>query len=1557
MKIKSLLLLTAIIFVTVPFSYSQCVQTVWEDNFDGASLNTGLWTYDLGDGSGTPAGAGWGNAELQNYTNSANNIKLESGNLVITAVHSGGNYTSAKIKSTAVTNGYLKYGRVEARMKLPSATSVWPAFWMLPKTGSWPDAGEIDIMEASNKNPTKTQSTIHYAYPAGARQFTTSILNTVDLSLDFHKYAMEWTENEIRFYFDDELYLTVSPEVTTGNAWPFNNEFYIILNVAVGGPNTPFTGNISPIAGEYPSSLVVDYVKVESGPLSTAINGDSKVYQGSTKTYSIVSIAGATYNWSAPQGASIQSGQGTNSVEVQFDNTLNANLTCSIGNACGTNDYLKLIEVEEPFLIKKTYEDFETNRNVTYGTATGTLQQAIDNTAPGGTNSSTKIGKYVRNASEVYDVIQLKNVTVEQAGLYATQQRRIHLDVNTNAPIGTKIRIQFESEAISTPINYPYGRHSVYDAYTTVQNGWETLEFDYVNSPDANLVSTDIDLFTLLIDPENTTGYTVSFDNLIFGQAGADPVYETDVIFHDFDANINMVKNTASTTGNYSIVANPASNAVNSSVNSLQYIRKSSETYDVLSFDQVKGLTDASLYKSGTNVFFMDINTNAPIGTPIVIQLENSATATPANFPLGRNSKYSGVTTKQNEWETIQFSFAATLDVTTPNVTVDQFVVLIDAGKNTGNTYYIDNIRSGKSNASEAIWVIDQVYEDFDGTNLLTYNKSDGTYDGKVANQFIGGLNTSANVGKYNRNGAATYDALFFDNVSIGDASLFRKGEKRFALDVYANLAPGTLVNVQLEDKNVSTPSNFPSGRHSYYQGVIKETNGWHTIDFIYTASPDPAVTNANQNTTSFLFAPNSSIAQTIYFDNFRSYKKITDPNAPRLSLSVNALSIAAPEASTKTFDITSLNTSWGITSNQSWLTFSSSSGNVTTVNSTITLTASQNTIARTRKAILTITATGLASKTLTVTQEAAPDLEAPTAFTATKGAVGFNSVVLLLSALDNSDQLVYTINYGSNGLTVSGSSGIQKTVTVTGLSSLTDYAFSISAKDPTGNVFVSNPILVNATTTSDEQAPTLFTAVKGAVTSNSVEVLLNATDNSGKVVYSITYGAITLTVNGISGVLKTYKITSLAGSTNYAFNVIAKDEKGNAALNNPIVVTATTSAAASGNECFGKAVESTEGNPFLLGYKFTFATVGSNVVATFELIDAKVGLVAFLFNRTNGFAETQMTNTSGNLFSTSIANQTNGTILTLACKFAYAGGLSVTRDFDYTVGNTCASSPALALSANSLTILAENGSTKTFDIQSNTNWTIASDQNWIAISTVSGVNNAKITLTATGNPTTSNRIANLTISGANVPIETITLTQLGAVITTDCAGAATQSQQGDAFTIGYKYSFSTSGTNVTANFELLDAKEGLVAFLWNKTSGFSEVQMSNTSGQNFTKTITNQTVGATLSLACKFAYSNGLAVTKDISYVVGKVCEQITDTYSSSNTTIGLYPNPANTTLFFMGISQNANVVVFDLNGVVLIDKQVTSSQVDISQLKSGVYGIRIIEKNGVATQKFVKE
>lgn len=214
--------------------------------------------------------------------------------------------------------------------------------------------------------------------------------------------------------------------------------------------------------------------------------------------------------------------------------------------------------------------------------------------------------------------------------------------------------------------------------------------------------------------------------------------------------------------------------------------------------------------------------------------------------------------------------------------------------------------------------------------------------------------------------------------------------------------------------------------------------------------------------------------------------------------------------------------------------------------------------------------------------------------------------------------------------------------------------------------------VRVYQNTLVDTQAPTNFTASVGAITNNSVELMLNANDNSGTVAYSITYGATTISVAGTSGIQKSIQIEGLTPNTSYTFSVTASDLAGNNFVNNPIVRNAITLPISLVNtQCDGTSTEATQGT-FSTGYRYGFKTIGTDVKITFELLDTdKVGVVAYLW-RQSPFSETQMTNVSGNIFTKTITGQTIGATINYAVKFAYAGGLSVTKYFPYVVGNSC---------------------------------------------------------------------------------------------------------------------------------------------------------------------------------------------------------------------------------------------------------------------------------------------
>lgn len=203
----------------------------------------------------------------------------------------------------------------------------------------------------------------------------------------------------------------------------------------------------------------------------------------------------------------------------------------------------------------------------------------------------------------------------------------------------------------------------------------------------------------------------------------------------------------------------------------------------------------------------------------------------------------------------------------------------------------------------------------------------------------------------------------------------------------------------------------------------------------------------------------------------------------------------------------------------------------------------------------------------------------------------------------------------------------------------------------------------------ADTQIPTNFTATLGTITSSSIELLLNGTDNSGSLVYGVTYGTNSTTTAGTSGVQKSLVISGLNPNSNYSFSVSASDLSGNNAANNAIVLSATTTGVTG---CSGTSNLAQQGS-FSTGYNYAFETLGTNSVKiTYELLDTdKVGLVAYLW-RQSPFTETQMTNVSGRIFTHTLTGQTPGATLNYGVKFAYANGMSVTPYYQYVVGNNC---------------------------------------------------------------------------------------------------------------------------------------------------------------------------------------------------------------------------------------------------------------------------------------------
>lgn len=244
---------------------------LWTDEFDGPAgspPDAAKWGYDIGVGQN-----GWGNNELEYYTDRTQNAYLDGeGHLVIKAIRetftgAGGvtrNYTSARL----VTRGKFeqKYGRFEARIKLPFGQGIWPAFWMLGadiNSVGWPSCGEVDIMENIGREPSTNHGSLHGPGFSGGNSLTAQITlpDGKRLSDDFHVFAIEWEPQEIRFYVDGNLYQTRNAaQLSADKRWVFDHPFYLLLNVAVGGdwPGSPDASTV------FPQTMMVDYVRVSS---------------------------------------------------------------------------------------------------------------------------------------------------------------------------------------------------------------------------------------------------------------------------------------------------------------------------------------------------------------------------------------------------------------------------------------------------------------------------------------------------------------------------------------------------------------------------------------------------------------------------------------------------------------------------------------------------------------------------------------------------------------------------------------------------------------------------------------------------------------------------------------------------------------------------------------------------------------------------------------------------------------------------------------------------------------------------------------------------------------------------------------------------------------------------------------------------------------------------------------------------------------------------------------------------------------------------------------------
>ncbi len=333
-----------IIWVICAFSFrihaqSMHKQLVWSDEFDYTGApDPAKWDYDIG-------GDGWGNNEEQYYTNRLENSHVEDGKLIITAIkedYEGNAYTSARLATR--NRGDWLYGRFEIMAKLPEGRGTWAAIWMLPtdwEYGGWPYSGEIDIMEHVGYDMGTVYGTIHvelYNGMLGTQKGDHMYLS--DAHTAFHEYALEWTEDTLYFFIDDNLYFAYPNYHTGSDRWPYDKRFHLLMNIAIGGN----WGGIQGIDdGIFPQSMEVEYVRVYQIFQKHEINGPSRVISNEEDiSFNLTAYDGATYTWTFPPGVEIISGHGTHDVTVDWGITGG---TVTVVQSLGEESFTSTLEI------------------------------------------------------------------------------------------------------------------------------------------------------------------------------------------------------------------------------------------------------------------------------------------------------------------------------------------------------------------------------------------------------------------------------------------------------------------------------------------------------------------------------------------------------------------------------------------------------------------------------------------------------------------------------------------------------------------------------------------------------------------------------------------------------------------------------------------------------------------------------------------------------------------------------------------------------------------------------------------------------------------------------------------------------------------------------------------------------------------------------------------------------------------------------------------------------------------------------------------------------------
>ena len=511
MKFALTLACFSLLGLIIPYSSpAQCLELVWSDEFNtNGPPNPEYWGYDLGSGNG------WGNQEIQAYTNNAQNVRVEDGKLKIQAIKQNNVWTSARVKSQGKKS--FKYGKIQFSAKLPAGSGTWPALWMLGEnisSAGWPACGEIDVMEHVGKTPGKVHGSIHTPSSSGAT-VNTSTITIADFNQAFHDYEIIWTADEITFRVDGNAYYTYAPAFQNADTWPFDKNAFIIMNIAMGGifgsDDQYETGGLqNGVDPNLTSALMeVDYVRVYQEVESIAIEGPSMVAPYSTGlSYQVTNLIEGTFNWTAPPGATITSGQGGPAITVDWGNT-DGEVSVEVIGQCGAySASLNVENVTVPQGASYILDDFEDNNHERWTAEPGNGNSFVFTESGGALNIAYSVTAPGANPKAVLHLEQVVDLSV-----YSKMRARVKT-LNNSGTVNMRIDL-FDLNGAATNAT------PVFKLEPLVDNGeYAVYEFDFSGQWGSSFPNAGA-----LVDSSRVAGLNLYLDYGIFGSPGSDEVW------------------------------------------------------------------------------------------------------------------------------------------------------------------------------------------------------------------------------------------------------------------------------------------------------------------------------------------------------------------------------------------------------------------------------------------------------------------------------------------------------------------------------------------------------------------------------------------------------------------------------------------------------------------------------------------------------------------------------------------------------------------------------------------------------------------------------------------------------------------------------------------------------------------------------------------------------------------------------------------------------------------------------------------------------------------------